>query len=105
MAWEGSMSVSAAVKMALPLGIALIGLLTVAERMYLVNGEHYPRILARDVGVVGLDGLDGLRVSACDGEPLEVYAKADYWVLRCGVAYFQGHTFISHTDPFAGLAR
>ncbi len=99
------MNTTAVLKAIIPFGIALVGLLTVAERLYLVNGGQYPRFLAQDVGAVDQNGLDGLRVASCNGEPIEVYAKADYWVLRCGVAYFEGHTFISHTDPFANLGR
>ncbi len=99
------MSTTAVLKTVVPLGIAIFGLLSVAERLYLVNGAHYPRFLAKDVGAVGMDGLDRLRVTKCGGEPVEVYAKDDYWVLRCGVAYIPGHTFISHTDPFENLRR
>lgn len=87
-------------KAAIPLGVAIVGLLTVAERLYLVNGTQYPRFLARDVGAVRFEDLDELRAASCHGEPVEVYPKAGYWVLRCGVAYFEGHTFISHTNPF-----
>ncbi|ARU24606.1 hypothetical protein RSSE_p0411 (plasmid) [Ralstonia solanacearum] len=47
------------------------------------------------------EDLDGLRMGLCKGEPVEVYPKTGYWVLRCGIAYFEGRTFISHTDPFA----
>ncbi|WP_247394667.1 hypothetical protein [Ralstonia pseudosolanacearum] len=99
------MSTTAVLKAAIPLGVAIVGLLAVAERLYLVNGAQYPRFLAKDVGAVRFDDLDGLRVLSCNGEPLEVYAKTDYWVLRCGFAYFEGHTFISHADPFANLGR
>lgn len=99
------MSTTAVLKAAVPLGIAIVGILSVAERLCLVNGVHYPRFLAKDVGAVGFDGLDRLRVSACGGDPVEVYAKSSYWVLRCGVAYIPGRTFISHTDPFENLRR
>lgn len=92
-------------KAAIPLGVAIVGLLAVAERLYLVNGAQYPRFLAKDVAAVPFDDLDGLRVLSCNGELLEVYPKANYWVLRCGFAYFEGHTFISHTDPFGNLSR
>ncbi|NWK46029.1 hypothetical protein [Ralstonia pickettii] len=79
---------------------AAVGLLSVAERLYLVNGAHYPSFLAKDVGNVDMDRLGRLRAAECGSEPVEVYAKSDYWVLRCGVAYISGRTFISHTDPF-----
>ncbi|MDO3615378.1 hypothetical protein Q3O97_05930 [Ralstonia pseudosolanacearum] len=99
------MSLTAVLKAVVTLGIAIVGILSVAERLCLVNSEHYPRFLAKDVGTIGIEGLDRLRVSACAEDPVEVYAKADYWVLRCGVAYIQGRTFISHTDPFENLRR
>ncbi|NKA72536.1 hypothetical protein GO285_01413 [Ralstonia solanacearum] len=85
------------------LGIAIIGFVSIAERLYLVNGAHYPSFLAKDVGTVDMDGLRRLRASECGSEPVEVYAKADYWLLRCGFAYVPGNTFISHTDPFESL--
>ncbi|WP_052321801.1 hypothetical protein [Ralstonia sp. A12] len=88
-------------KATIVLGVAIAGLFVVAERLYLVNGAQYPRPLATDVGAVRFEDLDGLRVGSCNGEPVEVYPKTGYWVLRCGVAYSAGHTFISHTDPFA----
>lgn len=87
------------------LGIAIVGFVSVAERLYLVNGAHSPSFLAKDVGTVDMDGLGRLRASECGSEPIEVYAKASYWVLRCGVAYIPGRTFISHTDPFENLRR
>ena len=99
------MNTTAVLKSVGLLGIAIIGLLSVAERLYLVNSAHYPRFLAKDVGTVDRDGLGRLRASECGSEPFEVYAKADYWVLRCGVAYVPGHTFISHSDPFENLRR
>ncbi|WP_426400900.1 hypothetical protein ACN9M1_26585 (plasmid) [Ralstonia sp. R-29] len=99
------MSIRTVLKAAIPLGAAMVGLLTVAERLYLVNGAQYPRFLARDVGAVGFEDLDALRAASCGGEPVEVYPKTGYWVLRCGVAYFEGHTFISHADPFAQTTR
>ena len=95
----------AVLKAAIPLVIAVVGLLTVAERLYLVNGTQYPRLLARDVGAVRFEDLDTLRAASCNGEPVEVYPKSGYWVLRCGMAYFEGRTFISHADPFALSAR
>lgn len=99
------MPIRTVLKAAIPLGVAIVGLFTVAERLYLVNGTQYPRFLARDVGVVRFEDLDELRVASCNGEPVEVYRKTGYWVLRCGFAYSEGHTFISHADPFALSSR
>ena len=95
------MPATTVLKAVIPLGVAIVSLLTVAERLYLVNGTQYPRFLARDVGAVRFEDLEALRAASCDGDPVEVYPKTGYWVLRCGVAYFEGHTFISHADPFA----
>lgn len=99
------MNTTAVLKAVGLLGIAIVSLLSVAERLYLVNGAHYPSFLAKDVGAVDMDGLNRIRTSECGSEPVEVYAKAGYWVMRCGVAYFPGHTFISHADPFENLRR
>ncbi|WP_426400978.1 hypothetical protein ACN9M1_27790 (plasmid) [Ralstonia sp. R-29] len=102
---SASMRATTILKAAIPLGVAIVSLLTVAERFYLVNGTQYPRFLARDVGAVRFEDLDALRTESCHGEPVEVYSKTDYWVLRCGLAYFEGHTFISRTNPFDGDRR
>ncbi len=99
------MSTISVLRAAISLGVAVVGLLVVAERLYLVNGAQYPRFLAKDVGPVRLDDIDRRRGFSCNGEPLEVYAKTDYWVLRCGFAYFEGNTVISYTDPFANPGR
>jgi len=99
------MPATSVLKAAIPLGVAIVSLLTVAERLYLVNGTQYPQFPAGDVGAVRFEDLDGLRAASCHGEPVEVYPKAGYWVLRCGVVYFEGHTFISHTNPFDVVNR
>ncbi|CAJ0788010.1 hypothetical protein LMG19083_01661 [Ralstonia psammae] len=104
-AWTASMNTTALLRAVIPLGIGIIGLLSGAERLYLVKGKQYPRFMAKDLGAVEFEGLERLRVSACNGDPLEVYPKTDFWVLRCGYNYFQGHTFISHADPFANRIR
>jgi hypothetical protein len=76
-------------------------LLVTGERVYLVNASSYPRFLATDLGSVDAARIEELRKTACKDEPIEVYAKNGFWVLRCGFAYYQGHTYISHSDPFA----
>ncbi|MCM3583767.1 hypothetical protein M3795_25180 [Ralstonia pickettii] len=81
--------------------VVIAGILATAERMYLVHGRTYPRFLATDAGSVDRAGLMKLRATACKAEPIEVYEKADFWVLRCGVVYYQAHTYISQTDPLS----
>lgn len=79
--------------------LMLAGLLLTAERLYLVNGATYPTFLAEDLGSIDANTLEYLHKTHCSGEPMEIYRKRDFWVIRCGVAYLEGHTFISHTDP------
>jgi hypothetical protein len=76
-------------------------LLVTGERVYLVNAASYPRFLATDLGNVDAARITELRKTACKDDPIEVYPKNGFWVLRCGFAYYQGHTYISHSDPFA----
>ncbi|MBA9846847.1 hypothetical protein DEE89_12110 [Ralstonia pickettii] len=76
-----------------------VGLVATLERLYLVNGSSYPSFLAEDAGNLDEVGLAKLRATSCKDESVEVYKKDDVWVLRCGFAYYQGHTYISHTDP------
>jgi len=99
------MSIRTVLKAAIPLGAAMVGLLTVAERLYLVNGAQYPRFLARDVGA------GRFRRSGCTACCLVPWRAGGGLpegrllgpALRCGV--FEGHTFISHADPFAQSTR
>lgn len=79
--------------------------LITAERMYLVNGSSYPTFLATDVGHVDSKQAEALRVGEqCHDQVLEIFEKTDFWILRCGYSYFDGHTFISHgAHPFADL--
>ncbi|HCM7206548.1 TPA: hypothetical protein N3202_004481 [Salmonella enterica subsp. enterica serovar Typhimurium str. D23580] len=90
-----------ALKTALLVAFAAAAVLVTAERVYLVNAPSYPRFLATDLGNVGAARVAELRKTACKDDPIEVYAKNGFWVLRCGFAYYQGHTYISHSDPFA----
>jgi len=76
------------------------GLSVTAERVWLVNAPVYPRFLATDLGNVDAAHLEELRKSACKHDGIEVYPKRGVWILRCGFAYYDGHTYISHTDPF-----
>lgn len=55
------MSTIAVLKAVISLGGAIVGLLVVAERLYLVNGAQYPRFLAKDVGRCGwMTSIDGV---------------------------------------------
>lgn len=74
------------------------------ERLYLVNGTTYPRVLARDLGAANYATLDKLRADQCKGQTMEIYSKADnLWVIRCGFGWYEGHTYISSTDPYADV--
>lgn len=79
-------------------------ILSVGERVYLVNGKTYPRFLATDIGAANHDTLDRLRHAQCRGSLMEIYGKTnDEWVIRCGLSWIGGHTFVSRADPDAGI--
>lgn len=80
----------------------VLGVLATLERVYLVNGSSYPRFLAEDASNVDEAGLAKLRATTCKDDAIEIFEKGETWVLRCGFAYYQGHTYISHTDPMGG---
>ena len=64
-----------------------------AERLYLVNGSDYPRWLATaELGHVDVAKLKELRATECAHEPVEVWRKQGYAVLRCGFAISQPST-------------
>lgn len=80
------------------------GALSAVERLYLVNGSSYPRFLARDLGAASYATLDKLHAGECKGQMMEIYGKADdEWVIRCGFNWYEGHTYISSTDPYAHM--
>lgn len=83
------------------IAVLLILVLLTGERVLLVNGPTYPKYLAEDLGNIDASILEYLHRTHCKGEPMEIYRKRDFWVMRCGVVYLEGHTFISHTDPTA----
>lgn len=85
--------------------LLVVGLLVTAERLCLVNARIYPHFLATDLGNVDTARLQELRKSSCKDDSIEVYPKRGVWVLRCGFAYYDGHTYISHTDPFEAYRR
>lgn len=83
------------------LGALLVtGVLATVERLWLVNAPTYPHFLATDLGNVDTARLQELRKSTCKNDPIDVYPKQGVWVLRCGFAYYDAHTYLSHTDPF-----
>lgn len=83
-------------------GLLFVGsLMNTAERLYLVNGQSYPRLLARDVGAADKATLDNLHRNQCKGELMEIYGKkGGLWVIRCGFSWVGGHTFVSDTNPY-----
>lgn len=88
------------IKSTLLLALLIAGLLFTGERVYLVNAASYSRFLATDLGNVDAARISELHRTECKDDPIDVYKKDGYWVLRCGFAYYQGHTYISHTDPY-----
>ncbi|MBK3865187.1 hypothetical protein G3A40_36135 [Paraburkholderia aspalathi] len=81
-------------------------ILNAGERLYLVNGGSYPRLLAHDLGAADYKTLDRLHGSQCKGESMEIYGKSNsQWVIRCGFSWVDGHTFISTTNPYADVLK
>lgn len=84
------------------LGVLALGI----EQLYLVNGESYPRFMAKNIGTADMHTLDRLQETTCEGRMVRVYPKANYtWVIRCGDDWFSGHTFISNADPYRELMK
>ena len=87
------------------LAFMLAGLLFTIERVYLVNGKTYPRWLARgELGRVNDAALDRLRGTECKDDPIEVFQKDGFVVLRCGFAWYEPSTktFIADSYDFRG---
>jgi hypothetical protein len=91
-----------------PIKIALViifGALTLntVERLYLVNGESYPRFLGQGLGDVDFQVVTDLRDQYGS---LDIYQKRagekDIWVIRAGFGWLDGRTFISDTNPVPG---
>lgn len=83
----------------------LVGLLSTIERVYLVNGKTYPRWLARgELGRVDDAALGYLRATECKNDPIEIFQKDGFVVLRCGFAWFEPSTktFIADSYDFGG---
>ncbi|WP_216430267.1 hypothetical protein [Arcanobacterium phocae] len=92
--------------MRLARGIVLVaaviaGIFAAAERFFFFDCGTYESFIGIFAGSVDRAGLMKLRATECKAEPIEVYEKADFWVLRCGVVYYQAHTYISQTDPLS----
>lgn len=83
----------------------LVGLLSTIERVYLVNGKTYPRWLARgELGRVDDAALGRLRATDCKNDPIEIFQKDGFVVLRCGFAWYEPSTktFIADSYDFGG---
>lgn len=83
----------------------LVGVLSVFERVYLVNGKTYPRWLARgELGRVDDAAMGRLRATECTNAPIEVFQKDGFVVLRCGFAWYEPSTktFIADAYDFGG---
>lgn len=97
----GAMLVAGGVRATIACVILVGFVLALAERLYLVNGDSYPPMLARDLGTADMKTLEMLRAKECRGEVIEVYEKTNYtWVIRCGFSWVGGHTYISNADPY-----
>ena len=83
----------------------LVAVLSTIERVYLVNGKTYPRWLARDeLGRIDEAAIDHLRATECKNDPIEVFQKDGFVVLRCGFAWYEPSTktFIADSFDFKG---
>lgn len=79
--------------------VLLIGVLDIADRIYLTNGASYPAWLTqRDIGPVTRATFGHLAMNECKGHwPIQGFPKAgDVTVYRCGFDWLGGHTFIAH---------
>lgn len=81
-------------------------LLAGIERLYLVNGDSYPRFLAKNLGTADMHTIDALRAKECKNTGIDVYEKAgNVWVIRCGFSWLDGKTYISNADPYRELRK
>lgn len=79
------------------LGIVAFGFLNIVERIYLVNGEHYPRWLA-DGEISPKDPLQTERI--CH-RGVVLYSKPNgLYVWRCGSFWYDSTTLISTFNPY-----
>lgn len=71
----------------------LVNVLSVFERVYLVNGKNYPAWLATEQ-FESIDNakLNELRNSYCKNESLELFEKEESVVVRCGLAWYMPST-------------
>ena len=82
-----------------------VGILSVIERLYVVNGNSYPRWLAQgELGRMNDADLLSLRATECKHEPIEVFQKEGFFVLRCGMMLFERSTktFIADSVNLGG---
>jgi hypothetical protein len=83
--------------------LMVIGLLSVIERVYVVNGSSYPSWLASGkLGDVDDAAVDHLRATACQNKTIEIFQKDHFVVLRCGFAWYEPstRTFIADSYNF-----
>lgn len=76
--------------------VVVASLLFTLERVYLVNGDGYPKFLASgDLGSVEETGLFGAADAVCrNGVMSEIYIKPNNRALiRCGMFWYQGKTY------------
>ena len=92
------------ISIAVIFGIALLGGL---ERLYVVYGHGYPRWLAAgELGDVDMADMLELRQTACK-DPIELFPKDDFVVLRCGFSWFEPatNTFMAKSFSPADCGR
>ncbi len=80
-------------------GVLVSGLVFVAERLYLVNGDTYPAWLATaDLGTVSKQELLRSPGAKCVGKGGEFIQKSGGLVVfRCsGTLWYESHTYIAH---------
>lgn len=71
------------------------------ERAYLVNGKSYPRWLASgELGPVDDAALERLRTTECADEPIDVFQKDGFVVVRCGFMWYEPSTRTYIADSY-----
>ena len=81
-------------RIAIPL-LFLGAILSLTERLILVNGSHYPTWLSTgSFETLAPGSLGHLRISACGGnQPIEIFQNKDQWIFRCGLFWPSEKTF------------
>jgi len=79
--------------------IFVFGILSVIERLYLVNAPTYPKwLVQRDIGALTNNQLMEFYVAECKGMGAEMHEKENGTaVIRCGgMMWYDGHTYLVH---------